>query len=78
MVDGKLKTFMFLFIPHLFICMLWPLSTFNFDHTCLLLVGCIFGGDASFANMLCFDGRMNKELKNKRRHCLKERSLGDL
>jgi hypothetical protein len=50
-VDGKLKTFMFLFFSHLFVCKLWPLSAFNFDNTCLILVGYIFGGDGSFANM---------------------------
>ncbi len=63
MVDGKLKMFMFLFFYHLFICKLWPLSTFNFDGTNLLLVG-------AFLVVLlvlqgCFDGHKNKELRNK-------------
>jgi hypothetical protein len=51
-VDGKLKMFMFLFFSHLSVCRLWSLFVFNFNDICLLLVGCIFGGDASFTNML--------------------------
>jgi hypothetical protein len=54
---------MFLFFSHLFVCKLWPLSTFNFDNACLLLVGCISSGATSLQR--CFDGRRNKELMNK-------------
>ncbi len=52
MVDGKLKTFMFFFFFfHLFLCRLWPLSMFNFDSACLLLVGCISSGSVGFMKM---------------------------
>jgi hypothetical protein len=49
---GKLKTFMFIYFFHLFVCKLWSLFAFNFDNTYLLLVGCISSGVAGFVKML--------------------------